>query len=292
LKHQEPLKAAGLHPDCLCTLATGGGLSTRELYSDTEETLLDAMRPIALNGITDFVSRPDLVDRSLSVELPAIPEDKRKQEAELLVAYAKEAPYILGALLAVAAQGLANLSGVHLGALPRMADFAAWVVACCPALGWQAEDFLAEFNQSRQHLTDSVLDCEPIVPHLHTLAAEGEWTGTAAALLDTLMDCAHLDGTKRLPDGWPKNVKALGHSLRRLAPALRTQKIVITFYRESGTHERARKIRVSTASDRVGKQTSETSETSDAYGDSAPTSDDVLHENVRLRKRMSNVGRS
>ena len=51
--------------DSLCRLATGGGFATRQLYTDGDEVLFDAMRPIILNGIEDFVSRPDLADRTI-----------------------------------------------------------------------------------------------------------------------------------------------------------------------------------------------------------------------------------
>ena len=37
--------------DALCRLATGGGFSTRELYTHDEEKLFDAQRPVILNGI-------------------------------------------------------------------------------------------------------------------------------------------------------------------------------------------------------------------------------------------------
>ncbi len=60
--------------DGLCRLSTGGGLATRTLYSDDQETFLDAMRPTILNGITEFISRGDLIDRCLFIHLPAIPK--------------------------------------------------------------------------------------------------------------------------------------------------------------------------------------------------------------------------
>src|SRR5262249_49187560 len=39
--------------DGLCRLSTGGGISTRQLYTDGEEFALSAKRPVILNGITD-----------------------------------------------------------------------------------------------------------------------------------------------------------------------------------------------------------------------------------------------
>ncbi|MDP9475949.1 MAG: bifunctional DNA primase/polymerase, partial [Actinomycetota bacterium] len=85
--------------DALCRLATGGGLSTRELFTDDGEFLFDAKRPCMLNGIANVVVRPDLADRSLIVELPVIEEKDRKLEAELWAAFEAEHPRILGALL-------------------------------------------------------------------------------------------------------------------------------------------------------------------------------------------------
>ena len=59
---------SGLPPwlsDTLCLLATGGGFAVRQLYTDQDEVLFDATRPVILNGIEDFVTRPDLAHVSL-----------------------------------------------------------------------------------------------------------------------------------------------------------------------------------------------------------------------------------
>ena len=55
--------------DALCRLATGGGFSTRKLYTDDEEQLFNAQRPTVLNGIEDFIDRPDLADRAVFLTL-------------------------------------------------------------------------------------------------------------------------------------------------------------------------------------------------------------------------------
>ena len=66
--------------DVLCRLSTGGGFATRELYSDSSETLFEASRPVCLNGITEFATRDDLLDRALILKLPSISDDQRKDE--------------------------------------------------------------------------------------------------------------------------------------------------------------------------------------------------------------------
>src|SRR5262249_15433129 len=55
--------------DALCRLASGGSFAIRQLYTDADEMLFDAARPIILNSIEDVVTRPDLTDRALFLML-------------------------------------------------------------------------------------------------------------------------------------------------------------------------------------------------------------------------------
>ena len=116
--------------DTLCRLATGGGFAVRQLYTDQDEVLFDAARPVILNGIEDIVTRPDLADRALFLTLEPISEERRRPEAELWTAFEAERPRILGVLLDAVVGGLKQLPETHLPKLPRMADFALWATAC------------------------------------------------------------------------------------------------------------------------------------------------------------------
>jgi hypothetical protein len=104
--------------DTLCRLATGGGFAVRQLYSDQDEVLFDAARPVILNGIEDIVTRPDLADRAVVLTLEPIPEERRRPEAELWAAFEAERPCILGVLLDTVAQGLKRLPETRLERLP------------------------------------------------------------------------------------------------------------------------------------------------------------------------------
>jgi hypothetical protein len=110
--------------DTLCRIATGGGFAVRQLYTDGDEMLFDAERPVILNGIEDIVERPDLADRAVFLTLEPIPEDRRRPEQELWAEFEQERPRILGALLDAVASGSRVLPDVKLDRLPRMADFA------------------------------------------------------------------------------------------------------------------------------------------------------------------------
>lgn len=47
--------------DALCRLSTGGGFSTRQLYTDNEEAIFDAQRPVIMTGIEELATRSDLL---------------------------------------------------------------------------------------------------------------------------------------------------------------------------------------------------------------------------------------
>ena len=52
---------SGLPPwlsDTLCRLTSGGAFSTRRLFTDQDEILFAAARPIILNGIEEVITRP------------------------------------------------------------------------------------------------------------------------------------------------------------------------------------------------------------------------------------------
>jgi len=131
-----------------------GNLSAvRQLYTNDDEVLFQAARPILLNGIEDVISRADLADRAIFLTLTPIAEKQRRSEAELWREFEVARPRILGALLDAAAQGLRERPRMRLDRLPRMADFAIWATACETAL-WppapsRAPMTLTEGPQSR-----------------------------------------------------------------------------------------------------------------------------------------------
>src|SRR5262249_26228212 len=141
--------------DTLCRLSTGGGFATRQLYSDCDEMLFDAMRPLVLNGMEDIVGRPDLADRWVFLMLEPMPELTRQSELEFWSAFEKDKPQILGAILDMVVHGLKYLPDVKLSRTPRMADFARWAVACQGAV-WPGGTFSAAYGANR-HVAVSAL---------------------------------------------------------------------------------------------------------------------------------------
>ena len=121
--------------DALCRISTGGGMSVRQLYTNTDEVIFDGTRPIVLNSIEEIATRSDLMDRAVILKLPPIPEVNRLGDKELWQRFNAAHPYILGGLMDAVSRGLRNLAQVRLDRAPRMADFAKWAVACEPSFG-------------------------------------------------------------------------------------------------------------------------------------------------------------
>lgn len=226
--------------DGLCRLATGGGLGTRELYSDDEEVLFDALRPVLLNGIPQLATAPDLLDRAIICELPPIPEGRRRAEADFWRDFERARPAILGALYTAVAGALARLPDTALPALPRMADFALWATAAEPALGWPPGAFLATYRANRAEGSDQALDASPVAQAVRTLTAKhpagAPWEGTAGELLAALAPLAGEAATKSRE--WPKTARGLAGELRRFAPALRAAGVAVAYRREAGGQRR------------------------------------------------------
>ena len=220
--------------DALCCLATGGGFATRKLHTDDDEALFTAQRPVMLNGIDEIATRSDLLDRALSITLPAIPADRRVEESILNEQFDQARPRIFGALLDAVSAALANVDGVKLDRLPRMADFAKWVTAAEPALRWDDGAFMRSYSDNRQQSTEFAIEASPIGPAVVALMeARCRWSGTANELLGEL-ETHYSDEAQRQRRGWPRSPSALGKAIRRLAPNLRQAGIDVQSPRPTG----------------------------------------------------------
>ena len=224
--------------DALCRLSTGGGLATRELYTDDEETIFESQRPIMINGINDLGTNGDFLERSMPVYLPEMPEWNRREEREYWESFCAARPRILGALLDAASAALRNISSVKLPNKPRMADFAVWAVAAEPALKLGQGAFMRAYAGSQNVAHDIALESSVVASEIRSfLERETEWSGTAGELLERLNSLVQ-ESTRR-QRLWPKTARALSGVLRRLAPNLRAVGVLVIFLtREPGTGRR------------------------------------------------------
>ncbi len=205
--------------DALCVLATGGGFAKRKLYSDADEAVIQVKRPIVLNGISAAITAQDLIDRSISVETPIISE--RRETIGLWREFDQLHPRILGALLDIFADALRRLPTVSLPTFdrPRLIEFAHLGIAVAQAIGESGDDFMREFNLSRQESIARTIDASPVATALVDWFAD---RGEQAAEMSVKGLFKELERFKPAQtDAWPRSAKGFGDAMRRAAPALR-----------------------------------------------------------------------
>jgi hypothetical protein len=248
--------------DTLCRLSTGGGFATRQLYSDADEVLFDAMRPIVLTGIEDVVTRGDLADRSIPVRLDPLPEEQRRPERDIWAEFEMARPRILGMLLDAVVHGMRHLPTTRLDRLPRMADFAVWATACEGAL-WEPGTFLRAYRGNRAEMDETVIESDLVAMAVRSLMADlSIWTGTAKELLPKLVGIAGEPAAKM--KSWPRTPRALSSRLRRAATNLRRVGISIVF-----GQRQARERPITIMADKSGIRPSQSS---------SPSSDEEIRD--------------
>ena len=200
--------------DSLCRLATGGGFATRELYSDGDEILFDAKRPVMFNGIEEIATRPDLLERCLVISAPRIDKAARRTENDLWREFEAERPKIIGALFTKLSQALKNLPVTNLAEKPRMADFAEFAFA---AFG---KEFLDRYEAARIEANAAALEASTVALSIQKfMFGRDEWEGTAGELLK-LLETVSSD-TERKQKDYPKTAHAMAGALKRIEPNLR-----------------------------------------------------------------------
>jgi energy-coupling factor transporter ATP-binding protein EcfA2 len=200
--------------DALCRIATGAGFGTRTHYTNGDETMFQVCRPQMVNGIPNLACSGDLVDRCITVMLPPREEARTVFEADLWAAFEADLPEMLGFLHDAVSCALRRLNAVQLSERPRLADFARWVEAAAPALGWASGAFLANYLANRRDGAAALVEGDALTALLGrvvSILAE-PFQGTATQLHSVLASHAN-DDEKKAPDR-PKNARALSTRLR------------------------------------------------------------------------------
>jgi len=219
--------------DALCRVVTGGGLSKRTLYSDLDETLVEVRRPIVLNGISDILSRPDLVDRAIILNLPALSERDIWDERKSLRQFEEAHPEILGGLFDTVGGVLAEIDRVDSEGieLSRMADFANTILAMESVLGMEPRSLLNVYKDNRNQASLLMIEADPFIVELVTYLERTPLPQTRSAT-EWLTNVNHEYPEKSKARAWPKNGRAFSQKVNRFAPNLDKHGFKIAVNRE------------------------------------------------------------
>lgn len=233
--------------DACCQASTGGSFAGRSLFTNDQETVLSASRPILFNGIPRFITASDLLDRSIVIDLPRVSPENRRSKTDVWREFHKVYPAMFGALLEALSFAVGNIDSVKLNRTPRMAEFARLAVAGAPKLGFSGEQFLRDYEDNLALGDELAIEGSPIGGLLLDLVEPGQrWEGEATDLLRVAERLWVATNGQRLPPDWPKNPARLSTELRRINPNLASIGVDVQFVR-SGNADRRRIITITRA---------------------------------------------
>lgn len=218
--------------DVFCQLATGAGFGARKLYTDDDEKIFSAKRPVLVNGISDIAKREDLASRSIVLRLPHIAASKRRRERDLEAAFEAARPRIFGALLDGLSRALRDAESIELASHPRMADFAVWMAAAEPTLGFEPGTFISAYEANRAEVIHTALEGDAIAAGVLALVyPTGTFSGTMTELLHELNATVAPD--YRTGKWWPDSPRGLSDRLTRLGDFFHSVGVAVERHRET-----------------------------------------------------------
>jgi len=100
--------------DEVCKAIPGVGQTKRVVYTVDEDKIFEYKHCLLFNGINAAFSEPDVIDRSISIELSEIKPENRKTEKEILQEFEKLKPRILKNIFYVLAKAIVIKNDINL----------------------------------------------------------------------------------------------------------------------------------------------------------------------------------
>jgi len=217
----------------LCILSTSGNITNRQLYTNESIVNHKLHAPLVLNGISDFISTPDLAQRCLKLELNAMPDTARKSEKALVNSFQDDLPSIFAGCLKLSADVLKVLPDVTPTHSARMLDFMAWIAAIEQVMDLPDSQLQQAYHDIINESQYDAVMGDPLALAVYQLVTKDQrdsWESTPAALLEHLNTSMNIDKEFR-SKSWPANAIALSKRLRTVKAALLSQHIEVVFSR-------------------------------------------------------------
>lgn len=180
--------------DFLCSVITGMDYTKRALYTNGDIYSIDLCQPVILNGISNVVTRDDLINRSIiiTLEKPSNDIEENDNDEEFIDAFMRDRSIILGGIFNILSDALKNYKPNSVPNRPRMSAFYEWGYYICEA--WKkgyGNKFCDEYWNLINKQADEG-DWDSPLPHALLYLIESqrnkEWDGTISELLEELKD--------------------------------------------------------------------------------------------------------
>lgn len=213
--------------DTLCRAITGGGIQQRKLFTDADDYIFTFQKCLALNGINNVASRPDLLDRAILIELSRIESNKRRELSALMKEFENDTPIILGGIFDTLSKAMCLYHKVKLDTFPRMADFARWGYAVGEALGGLGKEFYEQYNDNQEKRNIEILNTDIVATLIVAFMKDkNEWKGLISELYNKLSEMAPQYGINSKGKGFPAAPNALSRRLNSLKSNLKEASII------------------------------------------------------------------
>lgn len=248
--------------DALCRAVTGSGFSKRQLYTDDDDIIYSFKRCTGINGINIGATKPDLLDRSIIVELERISKDNRRKLEDIWNEFNDLKPKLLGYIFNIVVKVLQvkQNGGITIpDGLNRMADFEEYAEIISQCLGYPEGEFLRVYQDNINIQVDEAIAANALATAIILFMIEevdeenGEiieyrepWTGTSSELLDKLEDIAIRDLKINIQKvkSWPKSPTYLTRRLNEAKTNLREKGFLIETGNKDKKGNRVIEIRV------------------------------------------------
>lgn len=244
-----------LMSDTLCIAATGGTMTSRQLYTDDGQKALNLHGVVLFNGIHPAIGQSDLADRCLILFLAVIPPEARKSEAQMLKDFEADYPVILRGLYDVISKILQNLPDAKVVAPSRMLDFCRWLAAMELSLGMPEGALQYNYADSiKDAQLESLLDNPLAATILEFVQKQNgdEWVGTPTDLYDALTGTAEY--SLQRSRAWPSSAAVLSKRLHGLQAPLLAQGISLDWTRGKDRQIVLRSARTTSAASDTASQ--------------------------------------
>lgn len=202
----------------ICRFTTGEYYAKRKLYTNDSTVMMSFKRLIGLNGITQFASAPDLLDRTIIINLRRLNNSERAGSLELKKRFEELKPLLFGALLDIVSYSLAHVSEINAQRQVRLSDSYKFSCASALKLGFSLSDFENSYKQNVDLQKEESLEASPVASIIRTFVENyGDWSGPSARLYGALLPVAsQLRLEKSLPHFTPwliRRIKTIENAL-------------------------------------------------------------------------------
>lgn len=200
-------------PDEACKAVTGIGQTKRMLYTNDEDKIFEYKHCLNFNGINIVFSEPDVIDRSIIIELQEIDDENRRTEEEILREFNVLRPKLLTFIFDALAKANKIKSTINIKKLPRMADFSIWGEAIARALGYKEYEFLNAYYNNIGFQNNEVIESNPLAFAIKKLVEQQQpstslmFEGAPIDLLEKLNQIASEERIDISQREWPKDRK-------------------------------------------------------------------------------------